>query len=136
MRQLRKLNILRSKFPTLSEAAYLYPLFVNRKLLRTQYNLEFTVFTELKFNLYDCDYLMITSKYSKYKNLWSEKKEIYSFLDDISSKVECVIWADLTDGSGTTQFGVLPYVDLYFKCCLLKNKNNYNSLSCNKENKN
>ncbi len=120
-----RLNILRSKFPTITEAAYLYPIFVNRKLLKTKYNLEFRIFTELNVNVYDCDYLMITSKYSKYNNLWSEKKEIYSFLENISSKVNCVIWADLTDGSGTTQFGVLPYVDLYFKGCLLKNKMNY-----------
>lgn len=111
----------------MSEAAYLYPLFVNKKLLKSQYNLEFEIFTEFNFNLIDCDYLMITSKYSKYKNLWSEKQEIYSFLDDISSKVKCLIWADLTDGSGTTQFGVLPYVDLYFKSCVLKNKMKYSN---------
>ena len=52
-----------------------------------------------------------------------------SVLDDGATLSRCrsahLVWLDTTDSSGTTCFEVLPYVDLYAKNQLLKDRTRY-----------
>lgn len=43
----------------------------------------------------------------------------------IKSNCNLLIWLDTADSTGTSMFDVLPYVDLYFKKQLLKNREDY-----------
>lgn len=51
--------------------------------------------------------------------------EILSQLDACRSRVGHLLWLDTTDGSGSTQFEVLPHVEAYYKSQVLKDRSRY-----------
>lgn len=53
------------------------------------------------------------------------KEERLEIIKKIKSNCKMLIWLDTADSTGTCMFDVLPYVDLYFKKQLLKNKEDY-----------
>ena len=52
----------------------------------------------------------------------NERVEI---LKKVRSNCNMLVWLDTADSTGTCLFDVLPYVDLYFKKQILKEKNDY-----------
>lgn len=72
------------------------------------------------------DKLILNSKFfsSKSSNRLSSIKKIYK-------KNHNLIWYDMRDSSGNTQFDVLPYVKFYLKKQFLKNKELYNQTYLN-----
>jgi len=53
------------------------------------------------------------------------KISLLLFLNRIKKKVDYLIWFDHNDSTGNTHFEVLPYVDLYLKRQLLKDRSFY-----------
>ena len=52
---------------------------------------------------------------------------LLEYLSEIRSKVRKIIWFDNSDSSSTTNFEVMPFVDIYLKKQILINKSLYNS---------
>lgn len=55
----------------------------------------------------------------------ASSEERISILKEVKKHCNKLIWLDTADSTGTCLFDVLPYVDLYFKKQLLKNKESY-----------
>lgn len=56
-------------------------------------------------------------------NLTTEQRA--KILKNIKEHCNMLVWLDTADSTGTCMFDVMPYVDLYFKKQLLKNKEDY-----------
>ena len=75
--------------------------------------------------IYDCDFLFLDStRFPQIKTKVNSYVDI-EFLKEISSKNKNIIWFDMRDSAGTTQFEVLPYVKKYVKRQLYKDWNLY-----------
>jgi len=103
--------------------ALLYPLLVNRRIFR-QRGVEFSFFDRLHKRLSCCDVLFLNSKFFR---RWHTERErrLYDVLAELKKCVQRLVWFDTTDSSGTTQFNVMPYVDVYCKSQLLKDRSLY-----------
>ena len=55
----------------------------------------------------------------------SSNEEIICVLKKIKAKCRMLVWLDTSDSTGTTRFQFLPYVDLYFKKQILKDRSLY-----------
>ncbi len=119
-------NILQEKIPTTNGTTFISPLLINRQRL-INYNIKTKFYKVLSDDLFDCDVLIITSKFAAENKWWSEpnKTDMFKFLEKARSNVKYLIWADLSDGTGTTHFRTLPYVDRYLKGTILKNRKDY-----------
>lgn len=53
------------------------------------------------------------------------KEERIDIIKKIKANCNMLIWLDTADSTGTCMFDVMPYVDLYFKKQLLKNREDY-----------
>lgn len=71
---------------------------------------------------YDTVILSFHYNHSFFKMTEEERIKIF---DLIRKHCKKIIWLDPSDSTGTTTFSVLPYVDLYLKKQLLKNKQLY-----------
>ena len=100
------------------------PLFLNRGLLRDM-DITFGVFHDDVDALYDTDCVLIENRVFRDWGREAQDRKAYALLERLNRRVERVIWLDTTDGTGTTQFQLLPYVDAYFKTHILKDKTAY-----------
>jgi hypothetical protein len=122
------INILHSNIKANgNELSLLFPLKFNAKRLQINYDIKINYHKHITEKLYLCDILIISSWFIGRELKWwgTEKEKIYQFLEIAKSKVNKVIWFDLSDSTGTTQFLVLPYVDSYLKCQIFRDKNQY-----------
>ncbi len=97
-----------------------YPVFINKRHLK-QLGLSFKFFTKISEKLYECDSLFISSRYfhlEKHRN--SEKIHKLEILRQMREHIKKIVWFDLRDSTGNTQFEVLPYVSRYLKKQILK----------------
>lgn len=126
---MKKLNILYSNIKTDgNELAFIFPLIFNKKRLKTNHSIDLAFFDDHKpEKIFECDTMLISSWYfgRKTKSWIKDENEIFEFLKLAKSKGIKVIWCDISDSTGTTQFKVLPYVDVYTKGQLLKDKSQY-----------
>jgi hypothetical protein len=80
---------------------------------------------------YDCndkrlkgaDALIIHSRYLKKK--FPVREELINCLVTLKRSVNKLIWFDATDSSGTSDFDLIPYVDVFLKKQVLKDINGY-----------
>lgn len=109
-----------------NSGTFVFPLLVNRKILNS-INVIVNFFDSITDKVYDCDVLVITSKFAREKRWWDKKhkNEMFEFLLKAKSRTNALIWADLSDGTGTTHFEILPYVDRYLKAFILRDKDIY-----------
>ena len=90
--------------------------------------IEFKFFTKLNNpKIYDCNFLFLDS--SSFPHI-KEKGKVNNYVDinflkEINLKNNNLIWFDMRDSAGTTQFEVLPYVRKYVKRQLYKDQNFY-----------
>ncbi|MCH7972655.1 MAG: hypothetical protein IH949_01975 [Bacteroidetes bacterium] len=102
------------------------PIRLQRKeLLNRGYKVKF--FYKPSKEYLSCDFLLITSK--AMLHLLNEKKVIITkpsqtidFLTLAKTYADKVIWMDTSDSTSVTHFELLPYVDLYLKKQLLKDR--------------
>ncbi len=89
-------------------------------------------------DFFNCDYIFVNNKYFsenygiKIVNKFRILKKFYrneirydEIAEKFSRKNQNLIWFDLTDSAGTTQFEVMPYVKKYIKGQIYKNKELY-----------
>lgn len=93
------------------------------KRLLAQAGLTFRFCTQLNKKTLECDVMMVSSRFFDIINKSeSERRAILETLDRLKRKIRAVIWFDMGDSSGKTEFEVLPYVSLYLKKQLLKDR--------------
>ena len=81
--------------------------------------------------LKDADYLLIHSRY--FENGWQNLKsrnaqneeELKSYLIEMKKNAGKLIWFDAADSSGSSDFPIIPYVDVFLKKQVLKDKRYY-----------
>ena len=121
-----RINILTTKHASSSLA--LTPLFVNKRRLR-EYGITFQMFYDDVAKLYDADVIIVDGRvYRKWQAIYGEgdrENGVTALLERLNRRVEKVLWFDTTDGTGTTQFQFLPYVDKYLKIQILRDKAAY-----------
>ena len=103
-----------------------YPFKVFEKQL-LENDIEIRYFYRPSAKITECDALVILNEAFVTKGLLLFNEDRNSFLERVRSAVTTILWLDTGDGSGNTWFGVLPYVDLYCKASLLRDKNRYAS---------
>jgi hypothetical protein len=101
---------------------FFYPLLVNKRRL-AELNIYVNYYDNLSAKLYDCDVLLLDSKY--FTTLWKNRDYVLSLLQDVKYKCQKLIWLDSTASTGSTHFQVLPIVDKYLKKQLLKDLSLY-----------
>jgi len=101
-------------------------LYENVKNLKN-YNLDINFYYSINDKLLDCDIIILSSRFF-YKKNFENIQNILLILKEINKKNSNIIWFDLRDSAGTTQFEVMPYVKKYVKGQLYKNINYYSQL--------
>lgn len=94
--------------------------------------------SHLDKNLPDSDYLLIHSRYfEKGKNIFTEQRQdlnyLINYLSEIRRTTTKLIWFDASDSSGTSDFAIIPYVDIFLKKQVLKDLNYYINPDSNSE---
>ncbi len=110
--------------------------FFKKELLDLGYSFNF--YNQINSDFFNCDYIFINNKFftdnyklkllDKFgflKKFISNKVYFNEIAQHLSKKNKNLIWFDLTDSAGTTQFEVLPYVKRYIKGQLYKNRDLY-----------
>ena len=83
--------------------------------------MEVNFYNKINKNFLNGDYLFLNSR------LFPKKKQFIDleYLKKIKNQNDNLIWFDMRDSAGTTQFEVLPYVKKYVKKQFYKDKNIY-----------
>lgn len=116
-------NILTKGFETSNSQVFLFPLLLYKYELRSM-GIIWRLFTQESEDLYDCDVLIIESRF--HSEQWSKNTEgVLSYFCSYKEKVRKVFYFDISDSSGWDHARVLPYVDGYFKNQVLKDKTQY-----------
>ena len=118
-----QVHVLTEGFVSPNGRAFLFPLIVHRRALR-EAGIHLRFFVALRDALYDCDVLLIDSKF--HKSRWIPDKEgiLGEFLL-FKERVDLVCYFDTTDSTGQIQTELLPIVDTYYKNQLLRDRTLY-----------
>lgn len=103
--------------------ALLAPIVRNRRRLGREYGIavRFTTNTETPI---PCDVLGVSAKV--FRDRWGDGgRGITEYLTRARSAAGRILWFDTADGTGTTHFRVLPFVDGYVKNQLLRDRQAY-----------
>lgn len=101
---------------------FLFPIKKNKsKLLDKDYDVKIKYNHQTK-NL-NCDILCLMSIY--FTKWWHTPEKVIQFIEEAKKYCNKIIWLDDTDSTGVTHFELLPYIDLYLKKQLLKDKTLY-----------
>lgn len=87
-------------------------------------------------NLRDADFLMIHSRYfDRGMNIGKglRQEQLVNFFEDIKQTTRKIIWFDAADSSGSADFTLIQYVDVFLKKQLLKDKTYYTSQHSNND---
>lgn len=124
---MKRVHVLHEKTYSSNGAAFLFPLYYHRKKLCDQ-GTALHFYSRIVPELTQCDVLCIGSSF--FKVWWKEPgwSALASFLVKARKGVGKIIWFDIADSTGTTQFQVLPYVDLYLKNQILKDRIAYQNI--------
>ena len=124
---MKKINFFYSKDQIILYS--LFPIFKNKKkLMHRGYEVSF--YKKISSKMFECDYLIIFSKslirlLNDEKNVFTNEGKIISFLKTAKKKVNKLIWFDTSDSTTVTHFEIMPYIDLYLKKQIFKNKSLY-----------
>lgn len=114
--------------------AFNFPLLLNKekflkknidiKLLFIEKNVKRELFSKSNSKFFDCDILGINAKsiHFAWKNY---RNYLFEFLELVKKSAIKIIWFDTYDSTVSTEFAVLPYVDLYLKNQIHKKKELY-----------
>lgn len=124
-----KIIILLSGLPIFgNESSIFFPIFRNKKKLHTYANIDLKfVYDHGDLEKNQADVLIISSWYFGRKlNLWkSDPSNVQEVLNSFRVNFRKIVWFDISDSTGTTQFPVLDFVDGYWKSQLLANLDDY-----------
>lgn len=120
---MKRIHVLTAGFTSPSGQAFLMPLLLHRRAL-AQAGLDVRLFHRPLAQLTECDALLLDGKY--FAPRWAGKTE--SALEEIDSyrqKVANLIYVDLLDSAGWDHARALPYVRLYCKPQVLRDRSCY-----------
>lgn len=105
------------------------PVRVNEKRLMER-DFEIRYFYDTSCELYSCDILILVSKsvfrvVNEPNTVIPEESPTVRLLKEASGMSGKIVWMDSSDSTGVTHFELLPYVDLYLKKQLLKDRSLY-----------
>jgi len=101
---------------------FIYPIKKNKVLLReTGYDINF-IYKPTKKKL-SCDILCLMSIY--FTEWWRTPERVFEFIEESKKYCKKIVWLDDNDSTGVTHFELLPFIDLYLKKQLLKDKTQY-----------
>lgn len=105
-------------------AAFLFPLYFHRRRLRAR-GITLRFFAEATPRALSCDVLCVSSKF--FRSWWDGGvgTRVEEFLQAARRSATRMVWFDISDSTGTTQFRVLPYVDRYCKGQVLRDRTQY-----------
>ncbi len=113
-------NVLTPKFLTQNVRGFLTPIILNQKLFK-DIGIFFKFFYVENPSITDCDILFINAKY--YGEMWNNHpKIIIERLSEYSRKVSKIYYCDNYDSTAPIKYEVLPFITVYFKNMILKNK--------------
>jgi hypothetical protein len=121
-----RVHVLTEGYLTANSQGFLHPLLTNYDLFREkQVSLRF--FGKIKDEIYDCDYLLIDSKFFRY---WWHKKTSHTLdvLSNFDRNGAVVVWFHTGDSAGTLgaySKSVLPIVKGFFKSQVYADKTLY-----------
>jgi len=101
-----------------------YPLRAFRRQLRRR-GLAVRFYWQADPSLTACDALIVLSEHWKDQRASHSGESVLDRLRRYRDGASTLIWLDTSDSSGTTSFEVLPYVDLYAKNQLLRDRTGY-----------
>ena len=102
-----------------------YPLYVNRRRLKHA-GIRIRYYAHLCPELRRCDVLFVSSRFFHLEaKSEAEKGRSLDVLEQLKRDIGRVVWFDVRDSSGNTQFEVLPFVDRYLKRQLLRDRSRY-----------
>jgi hypothetical protein len=101
-----------------------YPLRAFRRAIR-QRGIDVRIFYQPTSAVSKCDVLILTGEHWKDQLRGAATASLVESVRRYRDAVATLVWLDTTDSSGTTTFEVLPYVDLYAKNQLLKDRTRY-----------
>jgi len=117
-----RVNIL--TVPHVSGSKALTPVLVNRRSLK-EVGIDARILYDDTPDLYDADCVILDGRvYRKWAGV-DKELEVSALLERLNHRVKTVVWFDTTDGTGTTQFQFLPYVDKYLKLQVLRDRSLY-----------
>ncbi len=116
-------HILTEGFVSPNGRAFLFPLIVHRKALRER-GIYWKSFKRIVPSIYDCDILIIDSKF--YRKQWLiDEDSLLEEISNFSERINKVYYFDTTDSSGSIQVELLGIVDRYYKSQLLVDRTKY-----------
>ena len=118
------MNIAILTVPHISSSLAFTPMMVIRKLL-SENGINFKVYYEETDAIYNYDVVILDGRLYRKLQTPDPDSEIIKLLERLSSNTPKIIWFDTTDGTGTTQFQFLPYVNKYVKIQVLKDRTLY-----------
>ena len=101
-----------------------YPLRAFRRAIQ-QRGIALRIFYQPSAKVTDCDVLILAGEHWKDQLRGGTTASVLDSVRRYRDAVTTLVWLDTTDSSGTTSFEVLPYVDLYAKNQLLKDRTRY-----------
>lgn len=118
-----KIGILTPGFTTPNGRAFLFPFLVYRQVLADA-GIHVAMHGAVSEALYDCDILLVDSKY--HRDRWlPDTPGILAEFEGFRSRIGKVVYCDTTDSTGWVQTELLPLVDIYAKGQLLRNRRDY-----------
>ena len=120
---MKQVHILTAGFDSPNGRAFLLPLIVHRRTLMDA-GLAIHFFQKASASLVDCDVLMLDGKH--YGPRWASQSD--AVLEEIAgyrNKIDNLIYVDLLDSAGWDHARALPYVKLYCKSQLLRDRSAY-----------
>ncbi len=118
-----RVHILTEGFVSPNGRAFLFPLIVHRRALR-EAGIRWHGFTAVGEALYDCDVLIVDSKFHRLRWIPDETGVIAEF-QRFKARIDRVYYFDTTDSAGWLQTALLPIVDGYYKNQLLRDRSHY-----------
>lgn len=120
---MHKVHILHEGYYHRNGESFLFPLKVNAGALLKS-GIKLRMYTGIAPPLMQCDALCLSSRF--FSSWWKDYPDrITEFIAQARKKVSTIIWFDISDSTGTTQFKVLPLVDKYLKGQVLKDRGAY-----------
>ena len=116
-----KIGILRSKYENHNLSLYYgyWKFFYKFKSSLLKKKIVVKFFKKVDLNFLDNDYIILNSRY------FENSKNLAEDIKFISEKNKNIIWWDMRDSAGTTQFEIMPYVKKYVKKQIYKDMNIY-----------
>lgn len=103
--------------------AFNCPLLASKPFF-TEKGYELSFHWKISDRAFDCDVLFINS--NVFRSHWNtDRPHIFNFLEQAKSRKLKILWFDTTDSTWCTQFEVMPYVDLFLKSQVYRDKSQY-----------